>query len=341
MSEIKPSYESNRILLGEHLPLSTPFSIILSTSERCNFRCSYCFRSSKKDESWGFAASEEIIGQDIFDLTVSQLSEFPEKIKTISLSGHGEPLCNSLLEHMASKLRQAGVAEKIEMHTNASLLTPMRALKIASAGFTRIVVSLQGLTSEDYLRVCGAKINWDEFYRNIKILYENKPDDLKIHIKISDAAIKQGEDEKFYDLFDNMADSLYIENAVPLWKNVSLKSNKTVNKYGSKTTDICYCSLVFYTLLISPGGDIYPCTRLPSPNSLGNISDISLFQAWNSRERLEFLKEHLRLTRHGHAPCAGCFIPINTVVSQEDNIDPFKEVIWDRMMRAAFMAEMC
>ena len=331
MAEIKPSYDNNRTQLGEQLPLSAPFSVTLSTSELCNFKCSYCFRSSPKGSNWGFAASEEIINRDIFNLATEQLSEFDGKVKVVSLSGHGEPLCNPELEDMASVLRQKVIAEKIEMHTNASLLTSSRSLKIVQAGFTRIVISLQGLSAEDYLRVCGAKINWDEFYGNIKILYNSKPHDLKVHIKISDAAITQGDEDKFYNLFDGISDSLYVEKAVPLWKGMGSQRGLNTNKYGEQTGEINYCPLVFYTLLISPRGDIYPCTRLPAPDRLGNVRDVSLLQAWNSPKRTGFLREHLVHSRHHHLPCKDCYIPINSITSSMDNIDPFKDDIIKRL----------
>ena len=79
MAEIKHSHNTARIALGEHLPLNTPFTVILSSSEVCNFRCNYCFRAGKKDESWSFAASNENMSSDIFELAVSNWVSFRKK----------------------------------------------------------------------------------------------------------------------------------------------------------------------------------------------------------------------------------------------------------------------
>ena len=47
---------------------------------------------------------------------------------------------------MVRCLRTSGVTSRIEMHTNASLLTAEMAKEIARAGFSRIIVSLQSLS---------------------------------------------------------------------------------------------------------------------------------------------------------------------------------------------------
>jgi radical SAM protein with 4Fe4S-binding SPASM domain len=83
--------------------------------------------------------------------------------------------------------------------------------------------------------------------------------------------------------------------------------------------------------LIAPDGEIYPCTALPPPISLGNLRDITVREAWEGDLRREFLKEHLRLGRYTHPPCVGCFVPVNTVVSREDIIDAYRDAILKRL----------
>lgn len=331
---IKPSYNTERIALGEELPLDIPLSVILDVSERCNFRCKYCFRAGIKDENWDFAAANENMTMAVFNLAIKQLAEFPRKIKLVSLSGHGEPLCNPLLADMTQRLKESGVAEKIDIHTNASLLTEANVGDIAKAGFTRIIVSLQGLDSSTYERVCGTAIKWECFYNNLKLLYVNKSNDLKVHIKIADVALDvndySNEEKRFYNLFGAIADSVFIEKIVPIWKNSDV-SDVTKTKFHNSFGNVDYCPLVFYKIMVAPNGEIYPCTSLPPPISLGNIRRITLREAWNNRKRSDFLVEHLHLTRHKHMPCEGCFVPINSITSQMDIIDPYKSAILERL----------
>lgn len=335
MAKIQASYNVNRLCLGERLPLDTPLSVIIDISERCNFKCKYCFRSGKADESWDYTAKNEIMTMETFNAVVKQLSDFPQKIKVISLSGHGEPLCNPNIVQMARHLKASGQTERIEIHTNASLLTKESAIEIAKSGFSRIVVSLQGLDNSTYERVCGTHINWDRFYDNLRLLYENKDDDLKVYIKISEAALDKDtydrDKAQFYSLFENIADFVFVEKVTPLWRNINLNAKDTQNKFGQDHGDINYCSILFYKIVVAPDGEIYPCAGLPAPMSLGNIRESSLSDAWTGSQRQEFLKRHLQFSRYENLLCRDCFVPINTITSEKDNIDPYKEEILRRL----------
>lgn len=335
MTDRKASYNEDRLRLGEKLPLDTPLSVIVDISERCNFKCNYCFRSGKKDENWGYTAKNNLMSTEVFRQTVEQLSAFPQKIKSISLSGHGEPLCNPEIAAMARYLRERSITEQIEMHTNASLLTEKTAQEIAQAGFGRIIVSLQGLNAGDYERICGARLDWDSFYRCLQILYENRTDELKIHIKISEAALstenRAAEEEQFYALFGPIADTVSVEKVTPLWKNLTFELSETVNKYGQKIGTIECCPILFYKMWVAPDGEIYPCTGLPAPISLGNIQNTTLLEAWNGQRRREFLVSHLLQPRGGCAACADCFVPVNTVTTDKDRIDPYRKEILKRL----------
>lgn len=338
MEKHRPSYNQNRMILGKELPLKTPLSIRLDASERCNFQCGYCFRAKEKDESWGFAASNALMSWETFERCVGQMRRFSEKIRMVSLSGHGEPLCNPRIAQMARYLRESGLCEQIDMHTNGSLLTETSAKEIAQAGFTRIVVSLQGLDAEAYKKTCGALIDFDQFCRNLELLYQNKAEGLRLHIKIADTALCgerfEEEAERFYERFDRIADFTFIEKIVPIWENQP-DAEEAVNKFNGRFGDIACCSLLFYGLMVSPEGEMIPCTRLPPPVTFGNVYDSTLWEGWNGEARRRFLKDHLRLTRKQFPPCRNCYTAVNCVMTEEDIIDPFREEILSRLEEAA------
>jgi len=335
MTNIEMSYHKDRLCLGKELPLDTPLSLIVDISEKCNFRCSYCFRAKERDASWDYAAKNNLMPVDTLREIIRQLSAFPRKIKSISLSGHGEPLCNPDIIDMVHALRAANVTERIEMHTNASLLTTETAKEIAKAGFSRIVVSLQGLDADTYKRVCGVKVDWDAFYKNLQILYSNKNDSLRLHIKISEAAFSPGneaaETERFYAMFGGIADTVSVEEVTPLWRNMGGAMDKGINKYGQDIGKVECCPILFYKIWVAPDGEIYPCTGLPAPVSLGNISHVTLYDAWNGPKRRDFLARHLRFTRAYSPVCADCFVPINTITMEKDRIDSYRGEILERI----------
>lgn len=331
-----PSYDTDRQELGKILPVDTPFVVLLDCSEVCNFKCHYCFRSGKPSEVWGFCKNQEIMSWEIFELARQQLKDFPGKIKKISLSGHGEPLCNRALPKMVRSLKEHSISGKTEIHTNASLLTEEYAYELAKCGIDKIVVSLQGMTSEKYQQVCGVKINYQKFYECLQILYKEKMN-TQINIKIVDQALDKGEEKLFYERFSPIADHVFIEKIVPLFKGVDYSSivenptNSNYNKYAQKFEFQQCCIQAFYTLLVAPCGDIYPCAQMDAPFCLGNIREISLLEAWNSSQRTDFLRLHLQKGRGIIPQCQNCYIPQNTVKVDKDVIDPYRNEILRRM----------
>jgi wyosine [tRNA(Phe)-imidazoG37] synthetase (radical SAM superfamily) len=258
--KISPAFSKDRVVLGERLPLDTPFSVNVSISERCNFKCNYCFRSTKPSALWAYTRSGRLMTMETFELVAKQLTEFPAQIKRIALSGHGEPLCNPLLPLMAKRLKELGLTAKIDIHTNASLLTPELSRSLSESRIDKIIVSLQGMNAEAYKKICGATIDFDKFYENLKTLYEQKTENTTVHIKIVDTALSSaGEEAEFYKIFSPVADHVFVEKVVPLWKAVKFEKNDNSNKYGQSFGYINYCTLVFYTLMITPVGGIYPC----------------------------------------------------------------------------------
>lgn len=330
-SKRKPSYDRNRQELGKVYPLSTPFTVILDASEACNFRCSYCFRSTAGEEAWGdYAIKRNHMGQDVFRLAVEQIKEFPEEIKKISLSNHGEPLCNRNLPRMIRSIKAQGITCKTSIHTNASLLDEEYALELARCGLDKIVVSLQGLDADSYRRVCGVEIDYDRFYQNLKHLYENKAPNTIVNIKIIDVAVGNREEE-FYQRFAPIADAVFVEKMVPIWKNAGMDTRpvKIINKFGEEFAYQQCCPRIFNTIVVTPDGDVYPCTQILSKEKLGNIRERTLKELWNCEKRRELLRRQLLLCPP--ESCDGCYIRQNSIFSREDIIDGYRQEILARL----------
>lgn len=326
----RTSYDKNRQVLGKIYPLSTPFTIILDISEACNFRCSYCFRSNKDLRAWGdYAVKKELMHWDLFETAVNQLMEFPEEVKQISLSCHGEPMCNKNLPKMVKYIKSKGIKSRISIHTNASLLDERVAIELAESKIDKIVVSLQGLNAQSYNEICGFNIDYDKFYNNLKALYNNKSASTTINIKIVDVAV--GNREEFFDKFSPIADNVFVEKVVPIWKDTgsSSKPKDMKNKFGDKFPYQECCPLIFNTIVVAPDGDVYPCTQILSEERLGNILEKSLLELWNSDMRYELLRRQLTLCPP--ESCNGCGIKQNSIFTKEDMIDDYREEILSRL----------
>lgn len=331
-----PSFDTNRSCLGDVLPIDTPFRFTIDISEVCNFKCSYCFRSENPSESWGYALKNEVMTMDVFKKIVVQIKQFPKHPNVISLSGMGEPLCNKNIVNMVKYLKEMGIKSKIEIHTNASLIDEKLAKEIATSGIDKMVISLQGLDEIAYKKICNFNIDFDEFHKNLTVLYENKSKHLEINIKIVDAALRnKGEETLFYEMFSGISDKIFVEKTMALWQEqieYEEDVNDKSNKFGKNFGHIECCPIAFVNLTIAPNGDIYPCCVINPPFSLGNIEQVKVVEAWRSEKRIEFLKDILVHGRKCHSRCETCYFPKGYVKTEMDIIDSFRDNIIERII---------
>lgn len=329
-NKIMPSFDSKRSVLGEILPLKTPFNVIIDASERCNFQCQYCFRGDADKNKWGYAKDNQLMGWDTFVKTVEQVKEFEDEVRQISLSGHGEPLCNRRIPDMVRYMKAQGIQSRISIHTNASLLDREFIDDLIDSDIDRIVISLQGMTSEKYWEVCRAKIDFETFYDNLTYLYENK-NHTQMHIKIMDVALDKGEEDSFYKKFVPIGDRVFIEQEVPIWKGVESEKGKAEieNKYGNSFPLQECCPLIFHTIMIIPNGDVYPCTQVLREDKLGNVNEATLVNMWMGEARRNLLLRQCEL--NNPEICEQCYIRQNSIYTKEDMIDEYREEILKRL----------
>ena len=147
-----------RVELGKVLPLNTPFSVYIYPIYSCNFKCGYCIRSLSSDELTKKGLNNKILNMENFKQIVENLKEFPERIKSIQFSGYGEPLLHPNIAEMVKILKNADVAERVEIITNGSLLTHKLSDDLIDAGLDRLRVSIQGITSEKYQEIGRAHV---------------------------------------------------------------------------------------------------------------------------------------------------------------------------------------
>lgn len=339
MSKIQPSYDTNRQILGKLFPLDTPNTVIIDSSELCNFRCSYCFRSDDNKENWSYAANQGIMDWDVFERTFEQIKMFPHDVRQISVSHHGEPLINQRLPLMVRYMREHGYSGRISMHTNGSMINRDNAKEIGECGFSRIIVSIQGVDPSYYLKTCSYKIDWEEFTSSLSLLYQAKEkvgNGTEIFVKIADVALSGRTEDDFYNIFNKISDRMFVEKVVPIWKDIDndinknmTEGNEVISKFGNKFPRQKCCRIAFDTVVVLPNGDIYPCTQLLGPQKMGNIFDTSLVEYWNSEDRKQLLRDILTLeTPH---MCDNCYILQNSIYTKEDMIDDYREEILGRM----------
>ena len=264
--------------------------------------------------------------------TIDQLAEFPNKLKMLSLTGQGEPLLNPHIADMVHIAKEKNVAERIEIISNASLLRPALADALIDAGLDTLRVSLQGLSSKKYEDICRAKVDFDEFVENIRYFYAHKKQ-TNLFLKVMDVALDEGEDEKFYELFADCTDRMYIEHMLPAYDGVEMTKDMVIetDRNGVKTDRIYQvCPLAFYMLGVFPNGDVEPCDTIYKPIVLGNVHHGRILDMWHGEKMHEFWRMQLEGRRSENIRCANCCAP-NDVAHPEDHLDDAAQEILSRL----------
>lgn len=322
MSEIKPLAGLERQCLKDVIPLRTPYAAYIFPTNLCNFMCNYCGHSlglTRMKKEYDFCA--ENMSMDTYRRIIDQLKEFPEQLKVISLTGHGEPLVNRELEEMVAYAKKSKVAERVETISNASLLTHERSKQLVDAGLDCIRISLQGLSTAKYEAVCKRKVDFSKLVGEIQYLYEHKKQ-CKVFVKVMDVALEKGEEEAFYQIFRPISDRMYIEQCRPVYSGVEMTEQIEckADRYGRKHESRIVCPLCFYMVGVHPNGDVSPCETIYKPLTLGNVYKDTLIHMWNSKKNREFQKMQLRRERLQNGACARCCAP-DDVAHPEDILD--------------------
>lgn len=81
--------KEKRNKLEEVIPLTTPYSMIIDPCNLCNFKCNFCALQSQ-NEKLNF--QKQLMDKRLFFKIIDDLTEFPEQLKVLRISGQGEPL---------------------------------------------------------------------------------------------------------------------------------------------------------------------------------------------------------------------------------------------------------
>lgn len=299
-----------RVELYEQLPLETPFSVHIFPIYICNFKCKYCLHAMSNEELQEKGFRKETMSFETYKKAIDDIKQYDSKLKALIFAGHGEPLLHKDICKMVKYAKDNDVADRIEIVTNASLISKEMADGLIEAGVDRLKISIQGTNSEKYKDVSQYDLNYDEFLSNLKYFYDNKKH-TQVYVKIIDIALEGKDDEeKFKAMFGPVADDVNIEYAIPFIKELDDSVyNKEFDKCKQgniKKSQIC--SMPFYMQVVAPSGDILPCCSTDVPIVLGNIHKNSIKEIWEGKTENNFLKLMLK-DKNLNPTCKACCVP--------------------------------
>ncbi|WP_307971764.1 radical SAM/SPASM domain-containing protein [uncultured Brachyspira sp.] len=333
-AQIKPKINlEERVKLQDVLPLKTPFSMLIEPSDKCNFRCKFCPTSDLKLMQATEGRNYGNMNFDLYKKVIDDIAEFEDNLKIVHLYNQGEPLLNPYFSNMVEYAKSKKYINKVATTSNAYLLNKELSLRIIQAGLDRIQISIEGINEEQYFNISNVKIDFNKLVNNIKFFYENKKQ-CEVSIKIPGNNLSDDDKKKFYDIFGNICDLIFIENIVPNWSGFDisgLEIDTGISMYGKQVNKVSVCSLSFYSMAINSNGMVSPCCiDWARKVIIGNAYNKKLKDIWNGEELLNLQKLFLRGERDKHPFCSSCGGP---EYAFHDNIDDYAEEILFKIKR--------
>lgn len=310
-------WERPRTQLAEKLPLDTPFSVQIDPSSRCNFRCQFCPTGHPELlKQAGRSTKGQLMRWDLYEKLIGEIAQFPRPLKTLSLHKDGEPLLNPRLPDMAALAKHRGVAEKLVLLTNASLLTREKSIALIEAGVDVIRVSVEHVSPEGYRKHTQNYSDYEKIVHNVRSLreeVERRGGRLFITAKLIDFGLDDAELKIFHRDFEPFCHeigrttaqgwshseifdfTLGTQPKVSLDGHTLLKPNRVV------------CPFPFYTLAINADGTVSPCPDDWSYKAvIGDVNTETLQEIWNGERLRAFRMMHLNGERHRNDACRHC-----------------------------------
>jgi radical SAM protein with 4Fe4S-binding SPASM domain len=237
----------------------------------------------------------------------------------------GEPLLHPEIADMTAYARDAGIAESIDIVTNASRLTPAVSDALIEAGLSRLRISLEGLSSEDYRRNAGVTVDFRMLTENIRYFYRHK-NETHVYIKIIDYMTPSIEQEaRFHEIFEPICDSLSVEHLTPTvraidYRKLAPDAGQGRPQNGDVLLDARICPQGFYMMQINPDGKVAPCCNMTYPAILGDANEQSVPEIWNGG-RFDRFRNAMLESRDRASPICGECLLYRYDLHDEDRLD--------------------
>lgn len=305
--------EQSRIDLAENSPLPAPLVVYVEPTNVCNFRCTMCPESlpDYRDK----AGYHETMDLNTYEKVLFQVREFG-LIKSLKLYDEGEPLLNKDIVEMIRKGTQ--VADRVEVTTNASLLTPGMSWLLVASGLQYLRVSIYGMGDAHDTSTGQRRWTPSMIWKNVATLRALRDKAAQKHPFIHAQLLTSdpAEVQEFRKWYHVTADGTSIEG-LHNWGSTSL-----VNIGAPTVSPKKACPAPFYSLVVKANGDIVPCcVDWRNTLKLGNVNETTLKQAWNGDKMQELRLDHLRGERSHYVACADCTY-IDTMPDNVDGLTP-------------------
>jgi radical SAM protein with 4Fe4S-binding SPASM domain len=270
---------------------------------------------------------------EIFEKIISEAADFEEPIRVLRMYKEGEPLINPHFSDMVALAKKSNCFKRIDTTTNGLLLNKELNRKLIYAGIDQINISVNGVSEEQIYKHTGRHIDFNVYVDNIKDLCEHKGD-CTIYIKSIKDVLSIEEQDKFLNIFGEMADRVYLERLSPAWPAFDVSRSgyfyEDIGNYEQPIERREVCPYIFYIMVVNADGTVSTCVGdWKHRQIVGNMNEASLRKIWLDGELRRYQLEHLHKNKNCFEMCKACKVITHGCY---DNIDQYAEEIERKML---------
>lgn len=292
--------------------LSAPIHIRLKPTNKCNHRCYYCCYRNENLYLNQLVNENDEIPYDKMREIISDLIRM--KVKAVTFSGGGEPLCYPHIIETIESLLSQGI--KIAVLTNGSLLKgevtkvlSQRAIWIRismDAADSKMYAKIRGVSLKEFDKVCKnihnfakmknrnsqlginfivTKENYKDVYEFLKLMKKLGVD----HVKVSESVVstKRKENKEYHLSFLNLVKKQIVKG----FSNLADDNFKIIDKFDDFVDGNNYykkkytwCPFIQCLTVIGADMNVYSCQdkAYTQKGRIGSVRDKSFQELWFS-----------------------------------------------------------
>lgn len=327
-----------RTALQDVIPLDTPFLLYVDPSSACNFRCQFC-PTGHLDLLKQSGYRRRVMNLALFEKLLRDLGAFPQALRVMRMNKIGEPLLNKNLATMIRLAKESGRVQHIDFATNGSVLSSDLLMSLVDAGLDRLNISLEGVSIEQYAEHAKVDFDFPKLVEQIRWFYPRRGN-CELTIKVPGDYLSTKDREKFFDLFGDYCDRIFVEELSPIWPEFDLesragvKASKTEGQYRETLEDKDVCTYIFYAMAINADGTVSACCPdWDQKLVVGDLNKETLRDIWHSPEMNKLRRLHLEGRRRDNPICGACG---HIKYAQIDNIDAYRERLLAKLEASEF-----
>ncbi len=291
--------------------LKRPYKATIEVTNACNSHCIMCPRQ-------GMTRSIGSMNMELFQKVIQDCDK--AGVKIIQLFNFGEPLIHYRLPEMV-QYAKTHTRARVQISTNAALLTEKRARELMEAGLDRINIDIDGFTKETYEGI-RRRLPFDQVMANTRRLLELRREmGRKLFVSVSIIQMPETEAEiaDFRRYWTPLVNRVLVTN-YNTWNENSVAPGfmpgqtsggqapaLQINPTERGTHFTCPCkSLWDQIVILHDGRAAICCLDYDGKVIVGDAKQESLLEIWQGQELTRLRQMHTELRMQDVPPCAVC-----------------------------------